>query len=129
MNTDDDPQKGRELAVRSSAPMPLAQAARSLENNNRPFPDGLELNDLLAELEASFHQVENLELMLFTQARVLDAMFKRIVAHDMHTRFLTDNTKSPTHTLQDHKVNLALRSQRQARQAIEALTKLRDDHE
>ena len=97
---------------------PLAQAARSLEQATRPFGDPLGINDITRELELSFESGADSELLLYTQARLLDAMFKRILLRDMHSVFAD---KNGVPFLQDEKVTMALRSQRQARQTVEAL--------
>lgn|GEM_PF-2169623 len=128
MKTDDAlPEKGRrESAVALlNAPTPLAQAARSLEKISRPFMDGLQTDDLMAELARSLDSTEDLELVLFTQLRALDALFKRIMFHDMHKTFLSGEDRF---VLYNEKVDLALRSQNQSRHTLEALTNLRRNH-
>lgn len=105
-----------------AAHAPLAQAARCLEKTNRPFEFGDPVADgLVRELEASFAQDDS-ELMLYTQIRVLDALFKRLIAHDVHGPYASADGIP---CLRDEKLLLALRAQKQSRVAIEALMRLR----
>lgn len=128
--------QGREEpALRDAASLPLAQAARSLQEISRPFTtktrDPAGIDDLACALRDNLAAQDDSDLMLYTQARILDAMFKRIVLRDMHGPY-KDEHGIPF--LRPESVNLALRSQKQCRTTLEALEaqrqrKQRDDHD
>ncbi|HEY8963775.1 MAG TPA: hypothetical protein VIN59_04850 [Alphaproteobacteria bacterium] len=106
----------------NSANHPLAQAARSLQEINRPFslpPENRAQFDALSQdLARTLEDGTDARTMLFTQARILDALFKRLAFRDIHSPY-TGADGIPY--LKSHELSLALRSQKQCRTTIEAL--------
>jgi hypothetical protein len=111
---------------RDASGQPLEQAARSLEQINRPFADGKTADDLLGELEAALRADRDDETMLHTQARILDALFKRFLTHDIHQRGKNVFTGEPYDRIDRGDVHLALRMQTNARTTIHALARIRN---
>ena len=103
-------------------PPPLREAARSLEALNRPSSTEAGLTALMADLERSLESGADCTGMLYTQARVLDALFKRIVMRDIHSNYKFEDGVP---RLKDDQINFALRAQKQCRATIEALEKNR----
>lgn len=107
-----------------AGPQPsLAQAARCLHKNNRPFEDGRSIDDLTYALAVAQANPEDSENMMFEQAHLLDAMFRRIVFHDMHSR-PRDPEAIPY--LLDDKLDYALRTQRLCRVTVELMEELKN---
>lgn len=97
----------------------VLQAARALDQCAQTFADGLSIDDIARDLEVTLFSDDDADMLLHTQARILDTLFKRIAADDMHD---TWNNKP---SLREHKIDLALRTQRHCRNTVEALNRCR----
>ncbi len=103
-------------------PAGMARTALCLENISRPFADIGAHDDIVAALENAHAADASCEDLLFAQAHLLDALFKRLVYRDIHSPW-----KYPDGTpkLDEDKLTLALRSQQLARTTINALSLVR----
>lgn len=110
-----------EEPARNAASAPIAQAARGLKEIARPFADGLGLSDLEADLARSLEDGGDTESLLYMQARLLDTLFKRMLARDVHSRFIAADGCA---AFDDERLKLALRSQKQCQLTLNALTAL-----
>jgi len=114
-------------AARANVPtdLPLAHihAARSMQTCGRPFDPGATADEMLAELHRAFIADGDCESLMFMQAQVLDATFHRALAKALANHFPNNPAAN---CLDGHILNLALRAQKQSRQAALALQKLRE---
>ena len=101
----------------------IAGAAPCLQQIAPPLAGAVNADDILAGLHAAHCTDAACEDLLFVQAHLLDALFKRLVFRDMHSRSTKFEDGTP-YLREDH-VELALKSQRLARNAIEALSLVR----
>lgn len=104
-------------AVRTPAlPMlPVLQAACSLHQSVHFHHPHLSLDDMVNDLQSSLYleKAGDMDLLLVTQARVLDSIFNRLV--------LTSLAKGE---MDERRMQTALQLQRQCRQTIEALRRV-----
>lgn len=110
-------------------PPPILQAARALNVCAHPFRDGLLVGDLVDDLEATLHSDDDADMLLHSQARILDTLFKRIAAHEVHS-----TTWKNEPILRSDKLEMALKTQRHCRTTLETLSRvrsrrMRDDNE
>jgi|GEM_PF-5514866 len=104
-------------------PLPLAQAARCLHKTNRLSPSGLtpETEALARELEESFNAGLDDEMMLYTHARILDAMFKHYMTEEIHKEAVRWQTGEKYTYISSDELATALRLQQHARTTLRAL--------
>ena len=106
-------------AAYDATPPPVLQAARALNVCAHPFRDGLLVGDLVDDLEATLHSDDDADMLLHSQARILDTLFKRIAAHEVHS------TWQHTPILRTDKMDMALKTQRHCRTTLETLSRVR----
>ena len=126
-------QASKAAPARDVAGQPLEQSARALEKINRPFAadprDAATADAILLALErsldASDTQETDCETQLYTQACLLDALFKRFLGVEIHKSSTNYLTGQPFEYIDRDDITTALRVQTNTRTTLRALSLIR----